>query len=202
MKKFLIVITGSVGTGKTSVAEALAALLKPGHEHIDISRLVRKNRRKLSSGYDRERKSVIVDLEKTKKFLRKEGFLRKGNILESHYSHLVVAEKPDFVFVLRCEPKVLDRRLIGRKYPEKKRAENILAEILDAASIETEQRFGRGATIEIDTTGKTPAAVAGKIFSIVSGKKNALAGGRKRDFAEKYLGKGFGKSGLSFRLPP
>jgi adenylate kinase len=183
-KKMKIVITGSVGTGKSSVSAELARLI--GHRHVDVGKIVLANRKKLGAGYDRKRKSVVADLGKTKKFLAGKKFLYKGNIIEGHYSQ-ELADNPDFVFVLRCEPSELDRRLMERKYDRRKRAENVLAEILDSCAIESEARFGKKVVFEIGTDGKAPEKVAAEIGKILSGKKT-----KKRffDFSEKYLGAG------------
>lgn len=185
MRKLLVAVTGSVGSGKSTVSEGLARLL--GYRHVDVGALVRENRRRLGGKYDRKRKAIIADLEKTRKFLRSKRLLVKGAVVEGHYSQDVV-DSPDLVFVLRCEPKELDSRLLARKYPQAKRAENIMAEILDSCSIEAEARFGKERVLEIDTTGRKPEAVAGELAKIILGKK---AHRRKSfDYSEKYLGPG------------
>ncbi len=196
-KKALILITGSVGTGKSSVSKALAKLIS--HKPVEVGKIVVRNKKTLSSGFDKERNSAITDIKKTREYLKKKGLLSKGHIVESHYSH-ELADRPDWVFVLRCEPKELDRRLMKREYSEKKRAENIVAEILDSCLIESEEKFGKGKVVEVDTTGKTPSAVAGEIALFLDAgvvpKRGAV------DYIEKYLGKGFDSKKLSFKLKP
>jgi len=196
-RKSLILITGSVGTGKSSVSKALAKLVS--HKTVEVGKIVLQNKKTLSSGFDKERDSAITDIKKTRAYLKKKGLLSKGHIVESHYSQELV-DRPDWVFVLRCEPKELDKRLMKREYPEKKRAENIVAEILDSCLVESEEKFGKDCVIEVDTTGKTPSSVAGEIALFlrtgVVPKRGAV------DYVEKYLGKGFDSKKLSFRLKP
>lgn len=196
-KKFLILITGSVGTGKSSVSRALQKLIS--HKPVEVGKLVLENRKALSSGFDKERDSAITDIRKTRAYLKKKGLLSRGHIVESHYSH-ELADRPDWVFVLRCEPKELDRRLLKRGYPEKKRAENIVAEILDSCLLESEEKFGKGKVVEVETTGKRPSAVAQEIALFL--KAGVVPKRGEVDYMEKYLGKGFDSKRLSFRLKP
>lgn len=61
----VIAVTGSPGTGKTAMAKKLAKRLD--FYYLDVNKLVSKN--KLSEGYDRKRKTKIVDIKKLSKAL-------------------------------------------------------------------------------------------------------------------------------------
>ncbi|HLG24957.1 MAG TPA: AAA family ATPase [Candidatus Nanoarchaeia archaeon] len=78
----VICVTGTPGTGKTTVAKKLA--LKIGFLYLDINGFVSKN--KLYSGYDKKRKSKIVDIKKLNKELVKEikYFTRARDFFKSH----------------------------------------------------------------------------------------------------------------------
>ncbi len=152
--------------------------------HVDVGKIVLANRGRLGGGFDSKRKVVVADLLKVRKFLKSGGFLRAGSIVEGHYAHELVGS-PAAVIVLRCEPKELDRRLLARGYSEEKRAENILAEVLDTCTIEAEGRFGRRKVFEVETAGKPAGRVASEICGILSKKTARRAG--KIDYSG-YLG--------------
>jgi len=61
----IICVTGSVGTGKTTISKQLAKALK--FEYVDINLLIKKN--KLHDSYDRKNKCYVVDTKKLNKFL-------------------------------------------------------------------------------------------------------------------------------------
>ena len=61
----VIIVTGSVGTGKTTLSRKLANKL--GFRYIDVNKLILKE--KLSSGYDRKRRCKIIDIKKLNRSL-------------------------------------------------------------------------------------------------------------------------------------
>jgi adenylate kinase len=154
-----IALTGTPGTGKSSVAEELRKLGEAVH---DINALA------LAKGFvlrrDRLRDSAEIDLRKLKRHCdnipRGEGHL----ILESHLSHYLDV---DWAVVLRCKPSVLRKRLGKRGYPQDKIRENSLAEALDTILVEAVGSLGEKNIVEIDTTSKKPAAVALIISGLV-----------------------------------
>ena len=75
-----------------------------------------------------------------------------------------------FVAVLRCEPKVLRRRLAKRGYPNEKITENVEAELIGVVLDECVRRFGGKVVHEYDTTSASPASVAKAIASDISSK--------------------------------
>ncbi len=155
----LIALTGTPGTGKSSVARILR---KKGYRVIALNRVIAK--RKLVSGFDRRRKTWIVDLKGVEEYLQN---LRKGKgivILDSHISHLLSV---DFAIVLRCFPEELEKRLKKKRWSREKIRENVEAEMIDLIAVEAEERLGRKKVFEIDTTGKTPEEVAKEVEKIV-----------------------------------
>ncbi len=91
----------------------------------------------------------------------------KGSfVLEGHFSHLLC---PDVAIVLRCSPKVLEKRLAKKGWDQEKVRENVEAEAVDVVLIEALENVPE--VCEIDTTKKTPGHVAKDIEKIVAGER-------------------------------
>jgi len=149
-----VALTGTPGTGKSSVARELRVL---GEEVLDLNELARRHG--LLRRYDGRRGSWEVDLRRLDGLVR--GGLREGRVfLEGHLSHLLSV---DWAIVLRCSPPVLRRRLRERRCPEAKVRENSLAEALDVITIEATGRLGRERVVELDATRRRPRALAVEI---------------------------------------
>jgi len=155
----LIVVTGTPGVGKTRFSRALAKKLRV--VHIDLGLLA--TRGKFTVGFDRLRRTYIVDTKKMARALKKTLHNVSGDVvLDGHFAaNIVPSELVDIVFVLRCHPEKLKRRLRLRKVPEKKIAENVQAEILDVCLWDAVDSYGSERVCEIDVSRmKTAAAVA------------------------------------------
>ena len=149
-------VTGTPGVGKTSSC----ALVK-GLPVVHVNELV--DRLDLASGYDRKRKTKEVDISKLARAVAK----MNGNfILEGHFSHLL---RVDVAIVLRCSPKILERRLRKKGWDESKVRENVEAEAVDVILIEALENVPE--VCEIDTTKRTPSQVAKGIEKIIAGER-------------------------------
>ena len=127
MKK-VICVSGSVGTGKTSVAKKLAKRLKA--EYVDVNETIKKN--KLSEGYDKKRKCKIVDIKKLNKTLEKIIKNSKESlVIDSHMSHFLSPKLVDYVIITKTNLKKLKNRLKKRGYSNTKIEENMEVEIMD-----------------------------------------------------------------------
>ena len=161
-----IAISGTPGTGKSAVARVLVKRLgRLSYKLYEIYDFARE--RKLIRGYDKVRKSYVVDI----KGLRRESARLKGKenvIFVGHMSHFCDA---DFVFVLRTRPDVLRIRLKRKGWSKAKIAENIEAEILDVCLQEAVAEHGLRGVFEIDTTKKKEKQVAQIILNILKGIK-------------------------------
>jgi len=150
-----IAITGTPGTGKTSVAKLLAKKL--GWKFIDLYKLARESR--CISGFDEKRKCDIIDTKKLAKVVSGEP---EHAVLDAHYSH----EMPvDAVFVLKTNPGILRARLREKGWPDRKIEENVQAEIMEVCKTESLE-LGRK-TFEVDTTRKDPEQVVSEILKIL-----------------------------------
>ena len=152
----LISITGSTGTGKTSVGKLLAKRL--GYKFISLNKLA--ERKNLYCGYDKKRKCRIVDIGRVGKELEKTKNIYKNIVIESHYSHYI---QSDLSVVLRCNPKELEKRLQERRWKKDKIKENIEAEIMEICLSDARGYSKR--VIVIDTTGKQPEVCVKEIVN-------------------------------------
>ena len=162
----IVAITGVSGTGKTAVSRILQKRLK--------WKLVRPDevaeKKKLYLGYDKRRKSLIVDLGRLKKEISRTAQNKPGVnvIIESLYAHFFDA---DLAVVLRCDPKTLERRL-RRKYSwHTKITENKEAEMMGLISQEAVEKFGERKVFEFDTTRSTPGQTANQIVRMLKNKR-------------------------------
>lgn len=74
-----IIVSGTPGTGKTALSKKLAKKLN--YHYLDVNRLILKH--KLSEGYDKKRKTKIVDVKKLNSALIKEINTYKKSIQSS-----------------------------------------------------------------------------------------------------------------------
>ena len=133
----VIIVTGCVGTGKTTVAKKFSEVL--GYNYLDVNSLIK--RYDISSGFDKKRKSKIIDIEKLKDCLvrgisKLEEKKVDGVVIDSHLSHYLDKDIVDLCIVTKCELKELEKRLLKRKYHEEKIRENLDSEIFDTCRVE------------------------------------------------------------------
>ncbi|HLC86573.1 MAG TPA: adenylate kinase family protein [Candidatus Nanoarchaeia archaeon] len=128
-----ICVTGSVASGKTTIAKELSKKLK--YKYIDVSELIKEN--KLQGKYIKKLDTHEVDAEKLNKFLERLIKESKENlIIDSHLSHYLDTKYIDLCIVCKCEIKDLKKRLEAREYSKDKIRENLDAEIFDVCLVE------------------------------------------------------------------
>ncbi|MEM4499856.1 MAG: AAA family ATPase [Candidatus Woesearchaeota archaeon] len=140
--KIVIGITGTPGTGKTTLAKKLRDLLAHKLKNQDwkvilISQRKLLNLTKSVIGYDESRKVKIVDEHKMRKAFT--SYIKNLRdkvivIVDSHLSHELF---PDLCIVTKCDLSELKNRLKKRKYVDKKIEENLQAEIFDVCMQES-----------------------------------------------------------------
>lgn len=128
----IIIVTGSVGTGKTFLSKKLSNKL--GYPVLDVNRFIKD--KKLTEGYDKKKKCYIVNTKKLNKEIIKE--LKKveknnpkGIIIDSHLSHYLPSKYVDLCIVTKCNLKTLKKRLKKKNYSKAKIRENLDCEIFD-----------------------------------------------------------------------
>jgi adenylate kinase len=195
----LVAITGTPGTGKTSVGRELRALGFP-------VLLLNRTAKRFTVGRDRARRTDIIDVRRLdrslgrwirhydlweanrKDFLFPENWLepefRDGEsnlflFLEGHFAHEL--SFVDRIVVLRLDPREVERRL-RRKHSRRKARENAEAEAIGV--IAGECRHDRRAT-EVDVTGLTRAQAARRALRAARAPKPPRVG--RVDWADAIL---------------
>ncbi len=172
----IILLTGTPGTGKTTIAPLLAEKL--GCHLVDINHLVEE--KEIYTGLDPEKGYKIVDMEALEEELYKitglddvSGNQNSCTIIEGHLSHYF--PQADWVVVLRTEPHILQGRLKKRDWGDVKIRENLEAEALDICTWEAYQTHGNKVH-ELDTSSIMPEKVVDLISDIIHGKKSFPVG--------------------------
>lgn len=173
-----IVITGSPGTGKSTIARLLADKL--GIRLVDIKEIV--NGKGLCQGPECE--VDVLELAKELEFLEGEDDF----IVEGHLA--CEMELPaEFVIVLRTNPEVLKQRLSQRKYDEKKLNENLMAEMLDYCTQRAAAMYPRK-PMELDTSERSADECVSILMDAVKNNKKKLDNVDYSASLSRLLGKG------------
>jgi adenylate kinase len=179
-----VAVSGTPGTGKTSVA---AVLKKKGYSVVSLHMLAQENG--CIAGVDKERDSQLVDVAKLNIFIKRTFTTDALVFFEGHIGHLL--KTMDKVIILRCHPRELYRRLLKKKWAEKKIKENVDAEIIDVILCEAAEHHLVKNIFEIDTTKKTAGSVAKAIMELVDKKFQPIKPYRigQIDWSEEILTK-------------
>jgi len=162
----ILVVTGSVASGKTFVAKRLAKKL--GYSYVDVSKLIKEN--ELYDSVDKKNDCVVVDIDKLNKFLIEIIKLDKKMIIDSHMSHFLPKIYVDLCIVTKCELKTLEKRLKKRKYSKSKIRDNLDCEIFNVCYEEAKE--AKHNVFVINTTKKLKIDdVAKDITKLIRGVK-------------------------------
>lgn len=140
-----IALTGTPGTGKTSVARALE---KQDFKVLNLTAFAKEQ------GLGTPGKEFEVDVPVMVESLEEREF-EEDTVIEGHLAHHYPA---DICVVLRTRPDVLRERLQERDYSSEKVEDNVDSEALDLVLQEAVQE--QETVIEIDTTGRNAEEVA------------------------------------------
>ncbi|MBS3123590.1 AAA family ATPase [Candidatus Woesearchaeota archaeon] len=130
----LIILTGTPGTGKSTLARQLSKILK-------IPRFdLHKHYLKVSSTFDKKKDCYVIDIKKLEKVLS-DKLKKSSYILDTHLSHLLPAKMVFVCIVMTCSDlKELERRLKKRRYLPAKIRENLDSEIFQICLNEAQER--------------------------------------------------------------
>ena len=141
----IIVITGTPGVGKTTLAKVLETKLK--WKRLNLSYYYKK----LSTKYNRKKQCYDIDMKKFEKLIVDKS--KDNLIIDSHIAHLLPTKMVDLCIVLTCSNlKKLEKRLVDRKYSTKKVWENLDAEIFQVCLLESREMGHK--VIIVDTSTK------------------------------------------------
>lgn len=163
-----IAITGTPGTGKTSVASLMEGELTVIHVNSLIMDGYNLGRDESRGG------SYIADIDRLAEYV---DSIKGDVLLEGHISHLLPV---DMVIVLRTAPRKLKERLASRGWSEEKLRENVEAEALDVILVESLEANDK--VYEIDTTNMTTMQVKEAVIEIIKGTDKYAPG--SIDFSE------------------
>lgn len=158
-----VALTGTPGTGKTSVAAALPDRFTV----VDLGSVIASAG--LATDRDEVRGTDVVDLDG----LRAETADLEEAVFESHLSHHLDVDR---VVVLRCAPTELERRLRERGVRARSVRENAESEALDLILAEAVDRHGRDEVYEIDTTARSVDDVAAEVVAAIEGDRDPAVG--------------------------
>eukprot|EP00245_Coleochaete_scutata_P006543 TRINITY_DN21019_c0_g1_i1.p1 TRINITY_DN21019_c0_g1~~TRINITY_DN21019_c0_g1_i1.p1 ORF type:complete len:195 (+),score=37.65 TRINITY_DN21019_c0_g1_i1:38-586(+) len=131
-----VLVTGTPGTGKTSLCSLLAS--STGLSCVNIGDLVRE--KELHSGWDEEYGCHILDEDKLCDELE-DRMVEGGNIIDYHSCDFFPERWFDAVVVLQTDNSLLYDRLSNRGYTGKKLSDNIECEIMQVLAEEARENY-------------------------------------------------------------
>jgi adenylate kinase len=160
----LILITGSPGTGKTTIAKILLKKLKA--KVINLTEFILKT--KIFEEINGEK---IVEIKKLQKSLKKELNKLKGKkliIVEGHLAcELFLKKYNPKIIVFRRSLKKLKKEMEKRGYSKKKISDNLILEALDYFGEKSRSKYKEVYEIFV----KDKKTTINKILKILKGKK-------------------------------
>jgi adenylate kinase len=150
-----VALTGTPGTGKTTVGHLLST---QGYRVIHLTDIEKK----CVVGMDTKRGCHIYDIKLLDQYLHTDPLLIQKDddvcIIEGQLSHLL--SDVSNIIILRCHPEELQKRLESKGYASLKIQENLEAEALDIILCDAACCHAAHAIHEIDTTHKDPVAIS------------------------------------------
>lgn len=158
----IISISGSVGSGKTTISKELSKKLN--YKLINLNELAQKYKleeiEKLQT-FDFDLNKLLEELEEKIK-------IEKNLILEGHFAHFINPKLIDYLFVINRDLKDLKQVYVQRKYNEEKIKDNLEVEAMNICFYEALEEGYRESG---DGTILNKNIKNGQVFTIENKKK-------------------------------
>jgi adenylate kinase len=155
-----VALTGTPGTGKSTVAQLLQ---QKGYTVLDLHTIAVEQH--CIIGVDSRRQSQIIDTDKVDSYIQQTYASQTLCFIEGHLSHLLSSVEK--IILWRCHPRILRTRLAQRGWSKAKIEENVEAEILDVILCETLDRYPREHIFEIDASTMSPEEMLSCIQDLI-----------------------------------
>lgn len=138
----LIIITGTPGTGKSTLAKRFEV---KGFFRLDLH----DHYKEISTGYDRSKRCYIIDKRNFESLVKKTLKEHQKVVVDSHIAHLLSPKIVDLCIVTVCpDLKVLRKRLEKRGYHKAKVQENLECEIFQICLEEAKEKGHKVKVVE------------------------------------------------------
>ncbi|MEM2856000.1 MAG: AAA family ATPase [Candidatus Nitrosocaldaceae archaeon] len=158
----MIIVTGTPGVGKHTIAKILAKRLKLGL--LDVNEIAFK----YDAVIDKEDDTAIIDVEKVRERIKE---FDSNYIIVGHLAPYVV-DDIDYAIVLRRSPYELEKIYSIRGYNDRKSRDNLASEILGIIAYDCIVRFGIEKIIEIDCTASNIDDIVEEIIRCINNREN------------------------------
>jgi adenylate kinase len=138
-----LLITGTPGTGKTTVSKQLAAKL--GYAYLNEMDFSVKNQ---IGAWDTTENELVVPLDKLETALEKELKKQKKTVLEGHLL-CEITLPVDLVIVLTVNPELLETRLETKQYKAEKLMDNLFCEGIEYCKKHAERNYSKARVVAI-----------------------------------------------------
>ena len=170
-KSRVILITGTPGTGKTTVSRLLSRKLNG--IYINSGNIVRNG---YFLGLDIKRNSLIADIDKLQLFIDNMLLkIRKLTVIDSILPDIVSPENILLVVVLHATTDELYQRLNKKGFEVKKILENIDAELCKICAQDAIESYDLKRIFEIDTTESSPRETVDQIYEEIRKRLGTIA---------------------------
>ncbi|UCE81316.1 MAG: adenylate kinase family protein [Methanobacteriota archaeon] len=166
-----IALTGTPGVGKTTSASLIKTI-----KVVSVDAFAKESGAVVDRDSIRDTNEVDIDV-----LAEAANAIDEDVLFEGHLSHLLSV---DIAIVLRCSPRVLRDRLIGKGWTESKVRENVEAEAVDVILIEALDAVPK--VCEIDTTLLSVEEVARAVEEIGRGESEKYQVGHV-DWSQEVL---------------
>lgn len=174
-----VVITGTPGVGKHTIAESLTAIMGK-IPILDINGIILSENLLISSSKNGNNNDNEVDIQKSTKFfasLLYEDKFQKSIIVGHLAPYVINSDLVDFVVVLRRSPYELRKIYQERIYSESKTRDNINAEILGIISYDASKNFEHSKLCELENSSNfIPSSVAQSVLEMYLNAKSRAFG--------------------------